>query len=667
MKGEEFFEVLSDIDENMIAEAKQSEKAVAPVIVTPGKTRIRPFCTAAACIVLAAAVTAAALNIDRLPKITLTPREPDADENNVNYSTTAEVQNESRYPDNAYLVYPYDDDYADVPIQYQCDLYPQVLNESKYKSYDELAADSSLIVMGTFTDDTYQSVDGTERPDFLKAMLAGYFNKYISFNTLKVEKVLKTNSKVYEGDEIVIAQSYVKAEGGLYSFSQLTPMIKGDRWVFFLNQYSDSYPEETYGTGAYYTVNDYEGRYPVPGDENEPFVYKENTKGVAAPAKFNESVYSELEEKLKEEGVGKRPSIEIESKKLIGIAEELGFKDAAYPAVKVKFTMGEFEHLSFFIEDGVLYAARSDQAEREKQGILGGTGFYLNFAQTYLCDLNGDGKREICMQMSLGSGIVNELIMVFDIANNMSYTLNDRGYCDYTLSENDGKLMVCKWEFDMYYHGDGECEPLSVKELTLDMMDCYINAIDPELVSDGERVRIMKMDCDDGKYKDKNVIRVPNFNSDYSSDINNIFFTVDGETFMVTYYKNHDSADYASNNDNIAIREKFQGDYRHFLYGDNNISDIYLCDLNGDGKRELCCVTFSNVMDMGEDSLPTYAIKIFDHANEKYYTLSGSNGKFDNTLRVNEDRLFVHDTEGKRYELKLDMPEEVQLDNDNRF
>ena len=60
----------------------------------------------------------------------------------------------------------------------------------------------------------------------------------------------------------------------------------------------------------------------------------------------------------------------------------------------------------------------------------------------YFCDLNGDGVSELCAGTSLGSGMVDDRIEVYDFVKQQLYTLQDRGKYDYTLSEENGILIV---------------------------------------------------------------------------------------------------------------------------------------------------------------------------------------------------------------------------------
>ena len=62
----------------------------------------------------------------------------------------------------------------------------------------------------------------------------------------------------------------------------------------------------------------------------------------------------------------------------------------------------------------------------------------------YFCDLTGDGKPELCSTISIGSGIVDNRIIIYDYAGDASYELSDRGKFDYVLNMQNGSLIVEK-------------------------------------------------------------------------------------------------------------------------------------------------------------------------------------------------------------------------------
>lgn len=66
----------------------------------------------------------------------------------------------------------------------------------------------------------------------------------------------------------------------------------------------------------------------------------------------------------------------------------------------------------------------------------------------YLADLNGDGCREFCSTISIGSGIVDDRVVVYDYATQMCYELSARGEYNYVLSKDVfGRLRVKQYAY----------------------------------------------------------------------------------------------------------------------------------------------------------------------------------------------------------------------------
>jgi len=65
----------------------------------------------------------------------------------------------------------------------------------------------------------------------------------------------------------------------------------------------------------------------------------------------------------------------------------------------------------------------------------------------YLTDLTNDGKPEFCATVSLGSGIIDNRVIVFDYVTDKEYQLSDRMYYDYFLRLDNGKLMVTQTDY----------------------------------------------------------------------------------------------------------------------------------------------------------------------------------------------------------------------------
>ncbi len=68
-----------------------------------------------------------------------------------------------------------------------------------------------------------------------------------------------------------------------------------------------------------------------------------------------------------------------------------------------------------------------------------------------LKDLTGDGKPEICFVMSVGSGMVELRISIYDYeTRECIFSLSDRGKHDYTLFVRDGNLCVAEIDYNGY-------------------------------------------------------------------------------------------------------------------------------------------------------------------------------------------------------------------------
>ena len=65
----------------------------------------------------------------------------------------------------------------------------------------------------------------------------------------------------------------------------------------------------------------------------------------------------------------------------------------------------------------------------------------------WFCDLTGDGLPELCISSSLGSGLIDERVQVWDYAQGKGYELADRGVYDYVLSQAGGRLVVTRYPF----------------------------------------------------------------------------------------------------------------------------------------------------------------------------------------------------------------------------
>ena len=103
------------------------------------------------------------------------------------------------------------------------------------------------------------------------------------------------------------------------------------------------------------------------------------------------------------------------------------------------------------------YEVKAVDADGEKT-LFGGMPVW----NVYLADLTGDGLPELCATVSLGSGIIDERIIVFDYATGNTYDLSDRMYYDYALYLDNGRLMVKQTKYP-----DPQSDALATGELAI--------------------------------------------------------------------------------------------------------------------------------------------------------------------------------------------------------
>ncbi len=80
----------------------------------------------------------------------------------------------------------------------------------------------------------------------------------------------------------------------------------------------------------------------------------------------------------------------------------------------------------------------------------------------YTADLTGDGLPEFCATVSIGSGIIDERIIVYDYSSEKTYELSDRMNYDYALYLDNGRLMVKQTKYP-----DPHSDPLATGELAI--------------------------------------------------------------------------------------------------------------------------------------------------------------------------------------------------------
>ena len=125
------------------------------------------------------------------------------------------------------------------------------LNQMVYNDLEHLEKDSDIIVVGTFKEDSEQKEVFQYDSHFEKEVLS----TVISTNYIEVSKVIKGSVNV--GDAIPVTQDYGIVDNQLVTTSRLTPMLKGDTWIFFLSENTSELR-----AGKFRCTGDNDGRYP---------------------------------------------------------------------------------------------------------------------------------------------------------------------------------------------------------------------------------------------------------------------------------------------------------------------------------------------------------------------------------------------------------------------
>lgn len=434
MRAEDLLEAITEIDDNYIADAKQPAQKpleLRPVKRSPWKGII----AAAACLgVLGTAGVLFAANRDAIGQFL-----------NPNGSASNKVTPPSIYPEMA--EYQYTGNYVGLTPKIEGGVIPNDV----YDNFDDLLAASDLLVVGTFLDDPYQTQDPTIDPDHPTPSNYVYLSPS-SLNRLRIDKVLYGDAQI--GDEVVIFD-----HGGVmgpYLYGQkngLTPMIKGESWIYFLREVNIS------GEHFYVpTVADTSSRYPVPGKENS-FIHSDNNLGLYDASLFNYEIYDRVKQML-------NPGVEV-------IFDNYNSDDPVSTSGKY-FTMPEFPGEEF---------------------PYGNTPPSLN---VFLADLNGDGYREICRTVVTYNS--KKIIEVTNVANQSSFNVSEDDF-DYYLRVTNGILEAVKcWHsasesscgdviavqplsFDIVFPADPIDDPKPESPIDLPILDPVKNYIEMNDIS----------------------------------------------------------------------------------------------------------------------------------------------------------------------------------------
>lgn len=673
MKTDDFFETLSDIDDELIANARPVRSPDEVVVRrAPLWKTVAGYAAAAACV--AALAVGGIFGIKYFNgRNAVTPPASGTSDDVLYSKSDCMAYTPMEYP--AEAKYVYKGDYGELDyIEYV------LIDISKYySSYEELAAASDLVVSGEFTDHAHQTSPVDE---------ACRNSHEMSYNTFYIKDILKGDKE--PGEPIVIGQHSSVHNGEIFSYP-MAPMVCGDKWIYFLKE----------ADGYYMPVSCVQGRYPLPfnrnkelkkcGDygyyygsncrENDPgtstiYLQTLNEFGLAVTQDFDGVILSVMTDKssykqgddikvtatvlnttdkpiglwMPVQGEGSHTEIstrisrgkyslsdvsvagwsfdDVTSSCLVkqGVeyVQEMVFSTftgfasdhaEAYESGEYKGTasirllsdpddtmsditerlvefsltiegksadnertdikkvfdrysgaktalwaMDEFPGVTFSCDGdvvSVLTEGVKDENGNElyaKQGLYSG----MPIKDIYLADLNNDGKREIISTVVWGSGITDAHIEAYDLANNIHYTLWDRCNYNYSLKLDDGRLIVEKHKYN-------EWDVMTEQTLSLDML--Y-----------GEKLEML-------------VTSIPD-----KASGGWVMEEFPGVTFYAGY---------------LGISAEKNG-VKTALYKDVIVYNVVLCDLNGDGKREI-------ISQIKKNSVGTHGVRVYDYANGVCY------------------------------------------------
>ena len=194
------------------------------------------------------------------------------------------------------------------------------------------------------------------------------------------------------------------------------------------------------------------------------------------------------------------------------------------------FELAEFSDLYFEKRDNAIIIGEKN-SETMRDTVMYGVEFFL-------ADLNGDGMREICAWDSWGSGLDYRFINVYDIANDEKYNIEGKVMENLIRLElEDGVLYLVTSEYDHETDKVISREPLAMSMLRK-----------AEKQTDYTEVPLF-------------------FDQTFTlPDFEGFTFTVDTSTVYPTFIFN-----WENNSKGIG----------------NNAERVFLCDLDGDGRREI--------------------------------------------------------------------------------
>lgn len=141
------------------------------------------------------------------------------------------------------------------------------------------------------------------------------------------------------------------------------------------------------------------------------------------------------------------PFLTVRETESAGAEMWFDFSQEGYPRDERQIVLPEYPDTVFHCDEMKLWAEKAG----EEITLYGGMPIW----SVYFCDLNGDGKRELCSEVSYGSGMIDQHIEVYDYAAGENYSLWEREEYDYFLRFENGELKALESPY-MRYYTDGK-------------------------------------------------------------------------------------------------------------------------------------------------------------------------------------------------------------------
>lgn len=375
-----------------------------------------------------------------------------------------------------------------------------------------------------------------------------------SCNKLRIDRVIKGGAEV--GDEIIICDSYGVADGMLYH-EGLTPMIKGDTWCYVL--------QRDYGKGENCYTASLFSRFPVPGSVQPEFPYLKNTCGLAEDSNYGSYVHNYYNKYY-----------EYAERMLNGDPEILKTFRFEYNSVTyniecsreaggVKVTIG-MPRTEIRAGDDVEVLAVIENTTDKPAGLL-----------------KGSTDPEIAVSITQDDRSLNKKV------------LNDNGYGTVGYDDVMTSLII----------PPGETIYQLMKFSTVEQ------SYRPEDTVIPDYVRL-------GRYYGAADIKVLSDPNDTMSSCGEIYLSFDVNITDSRFDEKFTMNEFPGVSFKCGRTELTAnvGGRETALFSDVPIKELYLIDLNGDGKRELC-----SSVSYGSGSTDD-RVMVFDFANGKLYELS---------------------------------------------